>query len=77
MVNAGKDISEWTFDELVQRGVELELDSIVKGEPLASRVRRIMDLSVQWRHEKSVRAAGEKIADDFLSGKSGRRGIRI
>lgn len=48
-----KQLHEKSFDELVKMGVEKELDAIVQGVSLHTRVYALMELAVRWRFEKS------------------------
>lgn len=48
-----KELADLTFDELVARGVELEINHIVRGEKLSRRLHAVMELAVRWRHEKT------------------------
>lgn len=49
-----KELKNMTFDELVKKCVEKELDAIVRGEKLSDRVYTICNLAVQWRSEKAA-----------------------
>lgn len=48
-----KELVDLTFDELVKRGIQFELDAIVSGKSLHQRVYSLMNLATQWRHEKT------------------------
>lgn len=48
-----KELAELSFEELVKMGVGKELDAIIKGESLHSRVHALVELGVRWRYEKS------------------------
>lgn len=48
-----KEFKDMTFEELVKFGVEIELDAIVKGESLRSRVWQIMACATQWHNEQT------------------------
>ena len=48
-----KELADLTFDELVARGVEIEINNIVRGAKLSSRVFSVMELAVRWRYEKT------------------------
>ena len=48
-----KELKDLTFDELVKWGVENELDNIVQGLSLKSRVYSVMMLATQWAHQRS------------------------
>ncbi len=47
-----KEIKDMDFDDLVKLGIQYELDNIVSGRPLKSRVWDLMNLAAQWSHEK-------------------------
>ena len=51
-----KELADLTWDELVREGIQLELDAIVQGRDLRSRVFQIMDLAARWNQEKQDRA---------------------
>lgn len=38
-----------SFEEMVQRCLQSELDAIVKGESLYSRIYRTCDMAARWR----------------------------
>jgi hypothetical protein len=48
-----KELAELSFDELVKLGINKELDAIVTGESLHSRVYSLMELAARWRFEKT------------------------
>lgn len=48
-----KELNEMSFEDLVRKGVEIEVDSFMAGEKIRDRVYRIMELAVRWRYEKS------------------------
>jgi hypothetical protein len=50
--NMSKEIKDMDFDDLVKLGIQYELDNIVSGRPLKSRVWDLMNLAAQWSHEK-------------------------
>jgi len=54
-----KELHELTINELVKWGIELELDAIVRGESLKSRVYAVMSLAAQWESQR--RDAAEKV----------------
>jgi hypothetical protein len=47
-----KALHEMTFADVVERGVELELDAVVQGMPLSKRVYAVVDLAVRWAAEQ-------------------------
>lgn len=55
-----KELEEYTFDELVRMGIELELDSVVQGAPLKSRVYRLMELASRWQYQRQVNKPQDK-----------------
>jgi hypothetical protein len=46
------ELKDKSFQDLVKDGIELELDSIVQGEPLRKRVYQLMNLAVIWSCEQ-------------------------
>jgi len=47
-----KELGDLTWNELLQHGIHLELDDIVQGKPLKSRVWTLLDLGAQWQAER-------------------------
>ena len=50
-----KELRDISFEELVMRGIELELDAIVRGESLKSRVYAVMNLASLWAAERAAK----------------------
>ena len=50
-----KELADLTFDELVSRGMELEINHFVRGEKLSRRLHAVMGLAVLWRYEKTAK----------------------
>ena len=49
-----KELHEMTFEEAVKEGIELELDAVVQGKALRSRVYGVMELALRWQHARQT-----------------------
>jgi hypothetical protein len=59
--DVAKELYEMTFAEVVREGIELDLDGIVQGNPLHSRVRGVMELALRWASERRDAARDDRI----------------
>lgn len=51
-----KDLKNYTMDEMVRKGIEKELDAIVKGVALKDRVYDLIELAARWGYERGQEA---------------------
>jgi len=47
-----KPLSEMSYTDIVQEGVRLELNAVIQGRALQSRVRDVMELALRWASER-------------------------
>ena len=48
-----KELKDMTFDDLIRFGVEIDVDNIIQGKALKSRIYQVMELAARWSNEQN------------------------